>query len=91
MSLWTIERADGRVKLTFVHEPLAARPLVEACGEAEAALESDLAAWVFEQAAPWDFVRTPGGTFVRQYPVAQHAPRSDAAPGSWATAREGSA
>ena len=91
MSLWIIEAAGARVKLTFVHEPLAARPLVQACGDAEAALESDLAAWVFEQAAPWDLVRTPCGTFVRQYPVAQDAPRSDVAPGSWARAPEGSA
>ena len=71
MSVWIIERAGSRVKLTYAHEPLAEKPLVQPCGDGDAVLESDLEAWVFEQAEPWDLVRTPRGLFARQYSFAQ--------------------
>jgi hypothetical protein len=74
MSLWIIERDEERVTLTFTHEPLAANPLVQPCGETELSAESDLEAWVFEQAEPWDVVRTPRGAFVRQRTCRADAP-----------------
>ena len=73
MSLWIIERSGERVRLTFTHEPLSANPLVQPCGETAAALEHDLEAWVFDEAKPWDLVRTSRGTFVRQRAPAQDA------------------
>ena len=71
MSLWSIERVGPRLKLTFTHEPLAADPHVQPCGECEEDLASDLEAWVIDQAEPWDLVRTARGLFVRQRTAAQ--------------------
>jgi hypothetical protein len=71
MSMWIIERTGSRVKLAYAREPLAEKPLLQHCGEGDAVLESDLEAWVFEQAEPWDLVRTPRGLFARQHAVAQ--------------------
>jgi hypothetical protein len=70
MSVWNIERAGDRVKLTYVRDPLAPHPVAEDCGSADAVLEVDLEAWVFEQAAPWDLIRTARGTFARLLTVA---------------------
>jgi hypothetical protein len=81
MSLWIIERSGERVRLTFTHEPLAAQPFVQPCGDTEAALETDLEAWVFDEAQPWDLVRTPRVVFMRQKaPVVQDPPRDASTP-----------
>jgi hypothetical protein len=90
MSLWIIERSGERVRLTFTHEPLAVMPFVQPCGDTEAALETDLEAWVFDEANPWDVVRTPRGTFVRQRAPVQDAPHAGIAstPVPWPGATE---
>jgi hypothetical protein len=66
MSLWTLEREGEKTKLTFTHEPLKADGMVQPCGEVETVAESDLEAWVFDQAQPYDLIQTPRGLFVRQ-------------------------
>jgi hypothetical protein len=91
MSLWIIERSGERVRLTFTHEPLAAQPFVQPCGDTEAALETDLEAWVFDEANPWDVVRTPRGTFVRQRAPVQEAPGVASTPMPWPGATEAAA
>jgi hypothetical protein len=91
MSLWIIERSGERVRPTFTHEPLAAQPFVQPCGDTEAALETDLEAWVFDEANPWDVVRTPRGTFVRQRAPVQEAPGVASTPMPWPGATEAAA
>lgn len=66
MGVWTLSHEGGKVKLFYTHEPLSENPLVQPCGEIDLAAESDLEAWVFDQAALWDRIETRRGSFHRQ-------------------------
>jgi hypothetical protein len=67
MALWLIQRDGPQVRLTYVEHPTSQEPSVQDCGQGELAVMTDLEAWVFDQAAPWDLCATAdGGTFVRQ-------------------------
>ena len=63
MSVWTIERVDGKVRVLFTEKPLDEKPVVKRCGEGEAALESEMEAWIFDTASPYDVIDTPRGRF----------------------------
>lgn len=67
MARWLIERDGTQVRLTYVEHPTSLEPTVQKCGQAELEVMTDLEAWVFDQAAPWDLcTTTDGATFVRQ-------------------------
>lgn len=67
MALWRMERDENQVRLMYVDHPTSPEPMVQKCGQAEVAVMTDLEAWVFDQAAPWDLCTTAdGATFVRQ-------------------------
>lgn len=67
MALWRMERDGNQVRLMYVDHPTSPEPMVQKCGQAEVAVMTDLEAWVFDQAAPWDLCTTAdGATFVRQ-------------------------
>ena len=61
MPIWHVEREGREVVLTY-QDGAVRKP----CGRGGIELLPDLVAWVVEQAAPWDRVRTEGGIFVRQ-------------------------
>jgi hypothetical protein len=67
MALWRMERDGNQVRLMYVDHPTSPESMFQKCGEAEVAVMTDLEAWVFDQAAPWDLRTTAdGATFVRQ-------------------------
>jgi hypothetical protein len=68
MATWTISRLGDKVKLTYVRRPSDPAERPTTCGEIELDGQRDLEAWTFDQAAVWDRVETPQGTFVRLAP-----------------------
>lgn len=70
MALWKIDRAEGRISLSYVEKPLDPEPEVKECGESDDVVLPDLMLWVCGQADPFDMVETADGhLFVRQHEV----------------------
>jgi uncharacterized protein with von Willebrand factor type A (vWA) domain len=75
MALWQMERTGDEITLTYTDHPGSAAAVVQRCGASSVALRSDVEAWVFDEAAPWDLCRTVDGAV-----VVRQASASDALP-----------
>jgi hypothetical protein len=61
MATWRIEAKGSEVVLTYRDAAGC-----QECGRGGLELLQPLTAWVFEQAIPWDRLRTARGSFVKQ-------------------------
>lgn len=76
MALWHMERTADEITLTYTDHPGSSSAVVQRCGASSVALRTDVEAWVFDQAEPWDLCRTVDGVVVvRQASVGDAAPR----------------